>query len=369
MSKIVIPEALQIVIDDLGWFCGDDDRKSGGSSRSGMPRRHNHLDYECIDTLGRAIGQKIFCAFVVGEWDADNRLKNVPHLSKYGKNWDNAKYLDQNEMQKVVDAVNNAEYIDLALHGVAHGYYMDGVDNHDTSDYYYNIKKVRYMVDESEIRNRLDHFFGLLDYYKINKKVSGMVPPSGAYRVDELSYILRDYGIKYTSTPFRFLKKEECDYIYIEQSGVIAIDRPHDALEWNEYNADYDSLPERCGHYGAHWPNFLHIDPEKNMEIVDRAIEYFKRCAENIGCVISKDMRFAITQSFYYKFAQTNEVDGGIEINLAKVPVHSEINDVFYVNSAQPIREYRGCEIKEYARKKDFITYEIKPFGKSIFLG
>lgn len=366
MSKIVIPEALQIVIDDLGWFCGDDDRKRGGSSRTGMPRRHGHLDYACINELGRAIGQKIFCAFVLGEWDPDNRLRKIPHLSKHGEKWDNASYVNKTEMQKVVDVVNASEYIDLALHGVYHGYYMEGVDNHDTSDYYYRKNKIMYMVEENEIRARLDEFFGLLEYYGINKSVTGMVPPSGAYRVDELSHILRDYGIKYTSTPFRFLKDEKYDYIYVEDSGVIAIDRPSDSLEWNKFNADYDSLPEKCGHYGAHWPNFLHIDPEKNMEIVNKAADYFKRCSENIGCIISKDMRFAVTQSLYYKYAEIENVDGVVSVNVEKVPEHNEINGVFYINSEQPIVNYSGCEIKEYCRKKGFITYEVKPIAKML---
>ena len=369
MAKIVIPEALQIVIDDLGWFCGDDDRKSGGASRTGMPRRHTHLDYECIDALGRAIGQKIFCAFVVGEWDPDNRLRAISHLSKYGENWDNARFLCKDEMQKVVYAINNAEYIDLGVHGINHGYYMEGVDNHDVSDYYYRINKVRYMVGEEEIRARLDHFFGLLEYYNINKKVTGMVPPSYAYRIDELSYILRDYGIKYVSTPFRLLKDERYKYIHIENSGIITIDRQKDVLDWYEYNADYDVLPEKCGHYGAHWPNFLHIDPKRNMEIVSKAVKYFKRCADNIGCIISKDMRFAVTQSLYYKYAEITEgVGGTTAINLTKVPEHNEINGVFYVNSEQPITEYQGCEIKEYCRKKGFISYEIKPFEKTVLL-
>ena len=64
---IMIPRPLQIVVDDLGWFCGDDDRESGGASRSGMPRRHNHKDYMAMNELGKALDQKIFCAFCLAE--------------------------------------------------------------------------------------------------------------------------------------------------------------------------------------------------------------------------------------------------------------------------------------------------------------
>ena len=62
----VIPNPMQLVIDDLGWFCGDDDRLSGGASRSGMPRRHCAEDYAAINALGEALQMKINCAFVFG---------------------------------------------------------------------------------------------------------------------------------------------------------------------------------------------------------------------------------------------------------------------------------------------------------------
>ena len=31
MKDIVIPQPLQVVVDDLGWFCGDDDRANGNN--------------------------------------------------------------------------------------------------------------------------------------------------------------------------------------------------------------------------------------------------------------------------------------------------------------------------------------------------
>ena len=33
MENIIIPKSLQIVMDDVGWFNGNDDRKRGGSAR------------------------------------------------------------------------------------------------------------------------------------------------------------------------------------------------------------------------------------------------------------------------------------------------------------------------------------------------
>ena len=110
MDKIVIPRPLQIVIDDLGWFCPTDDRAAGGPSRTGMSRYHVAADYEAINYLGERLGMKINCAFVVGEWDPDNRLRSVKHLSKYGDGWDNAAHLDREEMRRCAEVINTSPW-------------------------------------------------------------------------------------------------------------------------------------------------------------------------------------------------------------------------------------------------------------------
>ena len=94
MENIIIPKSLQITMDDVGWFNGSDDRENGGSARTAMTRRHCHEDYLAINELGKRLNMRINCAFILGEWDPDNRLADVPYLSKYGKDWDNARNYD-----------------------------------------------------------------------------------------------------------------------------------------------------------------------------------------------------------------------------------------------------------------------------------
>ena len=74
-KKITLPIALQIVTDDVGWFDGHDSRCAEGPSRTGIPRKHCAADYEVIEAIGKEIGMKINCPFVVGEWDKKNRLR------------------------------------------------------------------------------------------------------------------------------------------------------------------------------------------------------------------------------------------------------------------------------------------------------
>ena len=59
MAIMTIPRPLQIALDDVGWFCAEDDRKQGGPSRTGVTRRHCYKDYIAVNELGKRLGMKI----------------------------------------------------------------------------------------------------------------------------------------------------------------------------------------------------------------------------------------------------------------------------------------------------------------------
>ena len=372
MSDIVIPQPLQIVVDDLGWFCGDDDRKSGGASRSGMPRRHGYRDYEAMHELGKALDQKIVCGFCLAEWDPDNRLKKFPQISKYGENWDNARYIDMDEAKRCAKIINDSPYIDVALHGMGHGYYCDENLNNDTSDFYIvKVGKIKEMTDEGYIRGIIESFLGILEYYGINKKVTSMIPPTGVYRFNELSRILADFGIKYVSAGFWEMivdSGEKLEDIAVE-NGIITMNRYQpEANNWLAHSIDYGNVPLRVYSFGSHWPNWLHEEPDRNMEVIKSAVKYFYRCAELQGTVISRDMKFAVTQTMFRKHATVTENEKGeTVIDISKVPRLDTMNNVFYVNSRFPIT-CEGGTMTEYAGKNNFITYEIKPESNVIIL-
>ena len=69
-ASVKIPLAYQVVMDDIGWFHGSDDRHLGMPSRSGMTRDHLAEDYLVINEIGKRINQRICGAFVIGEWDS-----------------------------------------------------------------------------------------------------------------------------------------------------------------------------------------------------------------------------------------------------------------------------------------------------------
>ena len=46
--KYSIPLAIQFVIDDVGWWSGDDDSATQGPYRTGFVRQHHPADYQAI---------------------------------------------------------------------------------------------------------------------------------------------------------------------------------------------------------------------------------------------------------------------------------------------------------------------------------
>ena len=303
MVEYRIPRPLQVIMDDVGWFNGKDDREIGGPSRTGIYRYHCLEDYKAIEQFGKNLNQKINCAFVLGEWDLENELpRQIPHFSHFGGGWDNAKFRIPREMDEIAEFVSSAEHIDVALHGLYHGYYMPGTDNHDCSDYYYRINKQLIMVPEDEIRRRIETFLELMHKHGIRKTVNSFVPPSGAYRTFELSRILREYGILYVTTPFAGMTPKAPDDTTFVENDIITSNRyEFKNLKWDDVAPNFDRVETPHGILGTHWPNILNMDPKKNLETVEKTKGFFERSAEMFGMVLSRDVGFCSTQYLYEK--------------------------------------------------------------------
>ncbi len=373
MNHFIIPHALQIVIDDFGWINGYDDRAAGGPSRTGIPRKHCAEDYIAVNSLGKALNMKINCAFVLGEWDPDNRLKRIPYFSKYGDGWDNEKYLDKAEMKRIVDTLNASDYIDVSIHGLMHGSHMPGIDNNDSSDFFYQKNRVKYVFGENEVRQKLDAFFGILDYYGVNKTVNSYIPSAALYVPYTLSKIMAEYGIRYIVQPFKSTDFNKADeHLATIDNGIIITDRYNfisadgftrtmDIRPWDEVASDFMALPKATCIVGTHWPNYLHMDPHRSLELTERTAKYFKSCADVFGTILSRDIGHHATQELYKRFARTEEKEGVLTIDISEVPKPIGNLGKFYISAKKPIKGCKGGEIKLYETKETHMTYEIIP--------
>lgn len=360
METFLIPHSLQITMDDLGWFCGTDDRKAFGPARSGMPRRHCARDYEAVNELGRRLNMKINCAFVLGEWDPDNRLRAIPNLSKYGENWDNAAYFDPEEAAKSVAVLNDSPYIDIAIHGLLHNNYEPG-SQYGNTDYFYKKEDTYYPVSEAQVRQRLDAWFDLVKYHGINQKINSFIAPNFVYRWDFLCHILKDYGVTYVSTVFDRIENSEGMFGGHIDHGMITLDRNFNDIPWYEVGSDPGKFPPHKGIFGCHWPNVLQMDPEGYPTVLDRWEAYFKQCAETFGIILSRDMEFCAAQTLHKRFAKVKTEGGKFVVDLTEVPKAKGLRNSFCISTRSPIGAYTGCEVQLLETHNGFWNYQIDP--------
>ena len=394
-KKYCLPIALQIVLDDVGWFEGRDMRCAEGPSRTGIPRKHSHLDYEAIEAIGKEIGMKINCPFVIGEWDKKNRLRGMPHATQNEQGWNRAAEIDYAEAERCLDIINKAEHFELAFHGLMHGYWENGISVADSEfsrprslDYKTKYAPAAWFepVDSDYFESHIDTFFKIYEDWGFSQKIRAFTSPSGVYgNVDEnrhLVHLMKKYGMNYWSNSWGAVKSahEVIDGVIFSNKAYT-----HSSLHWAafgvdaEFIADYSfeenngiDVPERAI-LGFHWPNMLYFNPERNLEGVKAWGRYMRRQAEIFGVMLSKDTAFAASQGVYRRYASVEETKDGLAIDLTAVDgagVSPLLYNDFYISIEKGIspKIKKGGTISLYEEHKDFNNYKIERNGEKTVL-
>lgn len=368
LSKLVIlPGALQIVVDDVGWFFGNDDRYKGGPSRSVMPRRHRPDDYAALERLGRALHMKITCALVIGEWDSKNILKGVPGATRYGDDWDNARFFKEREARDCIDVIKNSTHIEFALHGLLHWYWEKS--NSPYPEFYYldSDNKLK-MPPREHLLKHIDAFFEIYNQWGFNGPIRAFLPPCFSYQFDKsasgLSRILSQYGILYTIAPFDMMgacgqKPVLCDV----ENSIITVDRTSDLCCWYKYDTSPDFNYFKDGIFGFHWVNFLKLIPQNNSMVVDKWIEYFRLAGKRFGTVLSKDIAFAASQALYKRYAKLIFEKDTVIIDLKEalaMGAKGLLNKLYIsIKNEAVITEAKGCAAVPFEYQSTFTTYQL----------
>jgi len=385
-QNVKIPVAFQIRLDDVAWHIGHDDRYCGHPSRTGIPRLHSVLDYPIIHELGKALGVKINCALVLGEWDKENILRGQNSLSWDPDGWNRAAEIDMDYAEKAFEALESSDYIDYTLHGVLHGHYDRGVQLTEQEFYtrVYDHEKGCYTKEitwqtEDSVRLHLDYFFKLYNMWGFKKPIHCFACGNGSYGgpSDEgnIMYagIFREYGLDVWKNSWRGMADGNCAVI----NGMIALKgangKSGGSIPWNAFDVDPDYLglfnteENAFTDYGIHWPNLLRWNPEKNLEYLPKWINYFNKQAEVFGTMMAKDVLFAASQAVYNRYAKVDFMDGKYIIDLADVDKQNAraLKNEFYVSfkSRELPTACVGGVISLYETKKNFVTYKIERNG------
>ena len=389
-QRIVLPVALQIVTDDIGWFNGRDIRCSDGPSRTGMPRKHVAEDYAMLNAIGKSIGQKINAPLVIGEWDKKNRLRGMPHASYDEQGWDMASQIDYAEAERCFDTMESAEYLEYGFHGLLHGYWQDGISLADQEfsypkslDYKTKYAPASWLVpvDNAYLESHIETFFQIYEDWGFKKKIRSFTSPSSVQGGIEdnrhMTAMMKKYGMIYWSNQWRAVKNL-CEVI----DGVIFVNKAikQQPIPWEAYGIDPDTLSDYSfafnngidhaerAIYGSHWPNFLQLNPLRNTDTLDAWTRHFKRQAEIFGVMLSKDIAFCASQAVYRKKSVLDFKKDSVVIDLSAVDGAGALglSDTFHIsieNGLKPVCT-KGASLSLYETRENFTTYALKRTGE-----
>lgn len=376
-NSVVLPSAVQINVDDVGWFIGTDARYDGKPSRTGMTRPHCAEDYIVLNEIGRAIGQKLICPLVIGEWDKDNILRGEYGITYEPETWDRASKLDMKLAEKCFEAAENSEFIEYAYHGVLHGNYdrQGGQITEQECFYYKNPgDKLLSTQPEEEIEHRFELFYKIYDSWGFKKKICTYAAPNsvpGNLSTEEvmpLANVLKNRGFTYWVNGWKRVLGHT-EFI----NGMLYMEKSHSLrIPWNAYDIDPLLLgdfakegDERIGSViNSHWPNYLRFNKEHNLDNVELWKKYFDRQNEIFGLMTSKDIAFAGNQFIYRTYSNIETEKNVIKIDVTKAATISPKHTFgeFYVslkNNLVP-KEVKGGTMEVYTTHKEFKTYKIK---------
>lgn len=290
--EVFIPMPVQVVIDDVGWWSGEDGSKMNQPFRTGINRIHVPADYQAIVDLGKGLGIRPQAAFILCEWDKQNILRKLPSSTWMGSNWDNSKWVGP-WMEEAADIIrSNQRFIELTLHGIGHEFWEgDHFTRAEWHDYNGNMRP------KEEIEKHLDYFELLMKQHNLGPFPKSFVPtaflhsfgPSSRNNVS-LASILKRRGIDYINTPFgSIFNKERIKYDFWGiDDDVITVDRGRDEFSWKTYPVE-PTLELKGPTCGMHWPNLLHPDPFRNSEIVKKWIDYLERINDKPHMILARD--------------------------------------------------------------------------------
>jgi hypothetical protein len=293
--KVFIPMPIQVVIDDVGWWSGEDGSKRQEPYRTGINRNHVPADYQAIADLGRTLGIRPQAAFILCEWDKENILRKLPSSTWMGERWDNSRWIGP-WMEEAAEIIRtNKENFELTIHGIGHEYWESGAFTRaEWTD------SNGQMRPQDQIELHLDYYGKLMDQHNLGSFPRSFVPaafrhsfgPSEGRKIS-LAEILEKRGVTYINTPFESMyNKERAQYGHFGiDSGVMTIDRGSDEFPWLTFPA-HPSAVLSGSTCGLHWPNLLHPDPERNSEIVREWVKYLEPYNEKQEMMLAPDSVF-----------------------------------------------------------------------------
>lgn len=346
MIEACIPLAIQVVIDDVGWWCGADGHERGEPYRSGCVRDHVPADYAAIVELGQRLGMRPQAAMILCEWDRGNVLREVPSATWQGREWDNSQWVGPWLEEAAEIIVDGREHFELTIHGIGHEYWDEqGVPTR--AEWHDREGRMR---PRDEVLRHLEYYSRLLEMNALGPLPESFVPAAFLHRFgageEGMGAILARHGVKYMSTPYGGMfrdRETEAQWFGFDE-GVLTVDRGRDLLNWHVTGGE--PVGEIVGPVcGMHWPNLLHEDPARNSAVVDRWVALLEPYGRRWDRMLARNAAEGFSQCVYHTLGKVR-----VEGEVVKVDVR-EVEGVlgrFYVKvRGEGKVEAEGFEVAE----------------------
>jgi hypothetical protein len=319
-GSLEIPPPLLVVVEDVGWWSGFSRPESNEPFRTGMGRMHGTADYSALVRLAEALNTQIIVGFVLCEWDRMGILRDCPSATWKGRAW-RGSGVDAGDLESAAAIVNaNPEGLCMALHGVGHEYWSDGIsfrsEFHDENGT---------MRSREDVVDHIRFFWRLLASSGIRSPFPEVfIPPALKHSFGDgetgFQKILADAGIRFVITVFDKARRYSSPMFadVTSECGVTLIERGLSPVSWDTVAAEpnfsfsHPVLP-------LHWANLLHNDMSRNSEVVDAWGAYLADGACRNGFVFFRDAMDALVQIVYFKLARIRESEGGVMLDISDV--------------------------------------------------
>ncbi len=341
----IIPFPIQVVIDDVGWWSGQDGSAQQEPYRTGIQRNHVPADYQAIVDLGRALNIRPQAAMVLCEWDKENILRQLPTSTWMGESWDNSKWVGP-WMDEAADIIrSNSRFFEFTIHGIGHEYWTAG--KFTRAEWADNDGVMR---PRDQVEKHLDYFARLMAQHRLGELPESFVPTAFRHsfgrsqgRDVSLAELLQKHGVTYINTPFRIMKNAEAiqHQLFGFDAGVMTVDRGQDLFEWKVIGAtpDGDLQGPTCG---MHWPNLLHATPDRNSEVVQRWVKFLKPYNHKPETMLAPDSLYFRRQLAHHVCTKVKTTNQSIELDFTQTDALPNVfaNSEFMLRiiSANPLR-------------------------------
>ena len=341
-NLIEFPRAFAFAIDDLGWNEGSDlsINNPSGPFRTGAKRKFDIKDYQHIVAVGKAIGVRIQCSFILSEMDRENVLAKYPTTTYQREKWNNSRLVCDEQIHIMNYVIQEAANMEFGFHGTGHEYWPEeGIQKR--AEWYNLIDKEPW--PEESLRQHIEGYKEIMAQYGITPENGHSFPesfvpcaysfywnPTGDYSLGKL---LNEVGVKYANTFFGQIPElnppQDVNGGGFDH-GTHVLNRMNYGNLWYELG----TLPKVSLDFQgtdiieSHWNNWLAQDEFLQEEITNRWIQYYKEVQRFPNRYIAKNTEQLHSQWLYNKYTDVSEdISGNIEIDNSNMPEEVYAND------------------------------------------